>query len=248
MASRAEKRQQYKDSVYRDLQRIMDNHLHRERDPALKAQIRKVSEWQSARIGRTYDDIAKLDRYDLALAYFKDDMYGARDYSKRDADVKKVYPIVERIMPNRLFYILVFVMELNALSMELDEAQVLELRKMGAIDNFSAEDYATAYRNSASRADRQRQIDLVLQVGETLDKLAGKSYLGGFLKVSHKPAHALGLGELHEFLERGYQAFMKMHGAKAFIKLIRQREEAILDNIFTAKPEPFSIDKHSIEA
>lgn len=247
MASRTEKRQQYKDSVYRDLERIIQSHIRRNRDPELKEHIRIVSEWQSMRIGQTYDDVAAMDRYDLALAYFKDDMYGAKDYSKRDADVKKVYPIVERIMPNRLFYILVFIMELNALSMELDEAQALELKKMGVIDSFNADDYATAYRNSASREDRQQQIDLVLEVGSELDKLMGKNYLGGFLKLSHKPAHALGLGELHEFLERGYTAFMKMKGAKAFIKVIRQREDAILDNIYTAKAQPFEIDKQAIK-
>lgn len=246
MASRAAKRQQYKDSVYRDLKRIIESHIRRNENPELKEHIRIVSEWQSNRIGETYDDVAALSRYDLALSYFKDDMYGAKDYSKRDADVKKVYPVVERIMPNRLFYILVFIMELNALSMELDEAQAIALREMGKIDNFNADDYAEAYRTSASREDRQKQIDLVLTVGEELDKLAGKNYLGGVLKLSHKPAHGLGLGELHEFLERGYKAFMKMKGATAFIKVIRQREEAILDKIFTKQTEPFSIEKQPI--
>jgi len=151
MASRAEKRKHYKDSVYRDLERIIQSHIRRNNNPELKEHIRIVSEWQSQRIGQTYDDVAAQDRYDLALAYFKDDMYGAKDYSKRDADVKKVYPIVERIMPNRLFYILVFIMELNALSMELDEAQAIELVKMGVIDNITPDNYAEAYRNSASR-------------------------------------------------------------------------------------------------
>jgi len=246
MASRAEKRQQYKDSVYRDLERIIQSHIRRNGNPQLKEHIRIVSEWQSMRIGQTYDDVAATDRYDLALAYFKDDMYGAKDYSKRDADVKKVYPIVERIMPNRLFYILVFIMELNALSMELDEAQAIELVRMGAIDNITPDNYAEAYRNSARRDDRTKQIDLVLEVGSELDKLMGKNYLGGFLKISHKPAHALGLGELHEFLERGYTAFMKMKGAKEFIQVIRTREDIILENIYTSRANPFEVDKQPI--
>ncbi len=247
MASRAEKRKQYKDSVYRDLERIIQSHIRRNDNPELKQHIRIVSEWQSQRIGQTYDDVAAQDRYDLALAYFKDDMYGAKDYSKRDADVKKVYPIVERIMPNRLFYILVFIMELNALSMELDEAQAIELVKMGVIGNITPDNYAEAYRNSARRDDRKKQIDLVLEVGSELDKLMGKNYLGGFLKISHKPAHALGLGELHEFLERGYTAFMKMKGAKEFIKVIRTREDILLENIYTAKESPFELVKDAIK-
>lgn len=247
MASRAEKRKQYKESVYRDLERIIQSHIRRNNDPILKEHIRIVSEWQSMRIGQTYADVAATERYDLALAYFKDDMYGAKDYSKRDSDVKKVYPIVERIMPNRLFYILVFIMELNALSMELDEAQAIELLSMGVIDNITYDNYAEAYRNSASRADRTRQIDLVLEVGSELDKLMGKNYLGGFLKISHKPAHALGLGELHEFLERGYTAFMKMKGAKEFIKVIRTREDIILENIYTHKANPFEVEKVAIK-
>lgn len=248
MASRKELRQQYKESVYRDLDRCIKNHIKRNNDPLLKEDILKTTAWQSARIGKTYDDVAALDRYDMALAYFKDDMYGPRDYSRRDADVKKVYPIVERIMPNRLFYILTFIMELNALTMELDEKQALKLREMGALDAITDASYAEAYRSSASREERERQIELLLKVGQELDKLAGKSYLGGFLKLSHKPAHALGLGDLHDFLERGYNAFMKMNGAKEFIRVIRERESQIIEQVFSGASEPFRVDKKSIAA
>ncbi|MGM0564048.1 MAG: FFLEELY motif protein [Pseudomonadota bacterium] len=241
MASRKEKRQEYKDSVYRDLNLCIQHHILRRDSPELKEAVSKTAAFQSRRIGETYSDLAARPRYELAIDYFQHDMYGAKDYSRRDSDVKKVYPIVERVMPNRLFYILTFIMELNALTMQLDEAQATQLVEMGAIDDITPEHYAEAYRRSDNYEDRKRQIELVLKVGEELDKLSGKSYLGGVLKISDKPAHALGLGDLHDFLGRGYKAFIAMDGAGEFIRVIREREMKILDAIFNGEPEPFRI-------
>ncbi|EDY85521.1 conserved hypothetical protein [gamma proteobacterium HTCC5015] len=240
MSSRQDKRQAYKDSVYQNLNRCLQHHIMRRDSPELKAAVSKTAAFQSQRIGETYSDLAQQARYELAIDYFKHDMYGPKDYSRRDSDVKKVYPVVERIMPNRLFYILTFIMELNALTMELDEAQAKQLKAMNAIDDITPELYAEAYRRCDNYEARKQQIELVLKVGEELDKLAGKNYLGGVLKLSNKPAHALGLGDLHDFLKRGYHAFMAMKGAKEFIRTIREREMNILDAIYAGQPDPFS--------
>jgi hypothetical protein len=55
-----------------------------------------------------------------------------------------------------------------------------------------------------------------------------------------KPAQMAGLADLQDFLERGFFAFREMNGADAFLALLRERETAILNRIFSSAPEPFS--------
>ena len=55
------------------------------------------------------------------------------------------------------------------------------------------------------------------------------------------PARMAGLEDLQTFLERGFRAFRAMHGAREFLELIRGREMAILERLFSGAPDPFSI-------
>ena len=54
------------------------------------------------------------------------------------------------------------------------------------------------------------------------------------------PARAAGLAVLQEFLERGFSAFRKMHGAGEFLATIDRRERALMDAIFAGDDAPFS--------
>ena len=48
------------------------------------------------------------------------------------------------------------------------------------------------------------------------------------------PARAAGLGDLQRFLEKGFDTFKAMHGAKEFIALVGERERVLGLSIFTA--------------
>jgi len=47
-----------------------------------------------------------------------------------------------------------------------------------------------------------------------------------------KPAQIAGFGDLHEFLERGYDAVHSMGGLEEFLNLVVSRERRILDAVF----------------
>jgi hypothetical protein len=55
------------------------------------------------------------------------------------------------------------------------------------------------------------------------------------------PARMAGLEDLQDFLERGFEAFRAMGGAEDFLALVRARETAILNRLFSGAVEPFSI-------
>jgi hypothetical protein len=65
--------------------------------------------------------------------------------------------------------------------------------------------------------------------------------VGGTLKLMRRPAHLAGLGDLQDFLERGYASFRGMKGTDEFLATLRKRETEILNRLFSAKAEPFAI-------
>lgn len=56
--------------------------------------------------------------------------------------------------------------------------------------------------------------------------------------MMHGPAHLAGLGELHAFLERGFEAFRSMRDASEFLETIVERERAVAAAIFAGSALP----------
>jgi hypothetical protein len=99
-------------------------------------------------------------------------------------------------------------------------------------NTLSAATYGAAYRKADRRADRERQIDLIESLGQSLDRLVHKPFVGTTLSLMRKPAQLAGLGELQDFLQRGYQAFTKMGDAHEFLALVIGRERELLEALF----------------
>jgi hypothetical protein len=69
--------------------------------------------------------------------------------------------------------------------------------------------------------------------GHRLDALVHKPLVSRTLKLMRHPARLAGLSELQNFLERGFDAFRRMHGAQEFLATIRRRETTIVNELFS---------------
>ena len=200
--------------------------------------------WQSDRLARTYADLLDDARYRPAARFFLEDLYGPKDFSERDDEVARILPTMTRLLPVGAVHAFALAIELDCLSEQLDAALVGALRKGGAAEGrlvIDASRYAQAYRRCANKPERERQVALVGEIGVALDILARKPLIARAVKMMHGPAHAAGLGELHEFLERGFLAFRHMQGASEFLAVIDRRERRILEGLFAGVPDPFQV-------
>jgi hypothetical protein len=197
----------------------------------------ELKEWQARRLAATYADVAAQPRYRAATAFFLDDLYGAKDFSRRDQAMMRILPVMARILPQKAVETAALAIELEAVSESLDQRLAAALPP-GPID---VPGYAKAYRESSTRAEREHQIELTEAVGLRLDALVRKPLVSGTLKLMRQPARMAGLGDLQDFLERGFAAFRDMKGAEEFLALLRERETTILNRLFSSRPEPFSI-------
>lgn len=200
-------------------------------DAVFAARRQHLRVFQAARLARTHADLLASPASAQAAEFFLADLYGPKDLSERDAEVERILPMMTSMLPLSGLQTLLLAVEVDALSEWLDAAMVRVLgRKLdGDIDDAS---YARAYRKVGERTARLDQIRLIGETGAALDALARKPLLRGLLKMMHGPAQVAGLGELHAFLFRGFEAFRSLSDAEAFLETIVSREGALALAIF----------------
>jgi hypothetical protein len=188
-----------------------------------------VRSYQQLRMAHSHADLLKSERYGPAAKFFLTELYTTTDLAKRDADIERVIRILVKFLPDKAILTLVSALEMDALSERMDAALATTARKMQDDTRplkLDAERYATAYRAVGDFAARERQLALTEALGNALDKLSRMPLLLSLLKLMRAPAHAAGVGQLHNFLENGYAAFSHMKGGKEFIATIVSRERA----------------------
>lgn len=191
--------------------------------------------WQAGRFSHTYADLLAHPRYADAARFFLTDLYGAKDYSQRDADLGRILPRLVAMLPAAALSTLADAVELDALSEDLDAALARHLPDAAITEAR----YAEGYRRCGNRMQRERQIALVRHIGDALDRLTRVPMLETTLRVMRGPARLAGLENLQNFLERGFIAFKRMGGAAPFLDAIQTRETRLLERLFEGNPAPF---------
>jgi hypothetical protein len=228
-------KESYRDLLLTELDRS-ETIRARAEDAEFSEKRRLLRIWQAGRLGRTHQDLLESRRFRAAAKFFLTDLYGPTDLSRHIDDVRRIVPVMTRVLPDSGLATVAHAVELNALSESLDGAMVGALGdKVVAIDEGA---YAAAYRTIGRADDRSRQIDLIELLGKALDKLTHLHFIGMTLKMMRGPAAFAGLGELQAFLERGYSAFGSMRGgASVFVNLVVSRERAISVALFAGDDE-----------
>jgi hypothetical protein len=219
-----------------DLQAVTTERGHAAIDPAIAATRMALRQFQSARLANTHADLMADEETRPATLFFLDDLYGAADFTQRDADIERLVPIMERMLPVAALRYIAEAIELDALSESFDAEMASCLG-----ETFTQEKYLNAYRSVGCREDRVKQIDHVHSVGRALCELVRKPFIGSTLSAMRIPAKLAKLSSLQAFLERGYDAFKQMKKPENFVSAIVTRETKILDNIYSNKTKPFDL-------
>jgi hypothetical protein len=188
-----------------------------------------LKQWQADRLARTYADLLANERYAPAAGFFLSDLYGPKDFRSRDDELTRVVPVMVRVLPARALSTLLEAVKMDTLSESLDTDMVKALRAAGRSHDVDRDAYVAAYRSVNRRCDREQQIALVDKIGRTLDRLTHMPLIRISLRIMEGPAHLAGLGSLHSFLQRGFDAFSEMQGADEFLAIVTARETAMME-------------------
>jgi len=213
------------------LQRVQELRRNREADAGLRVGVNAVKQFQHARFRHDYAELLASPRYGEAARFFLDQIYGPADFAARDAEFERVVPLMARVLPDDVKYTLGNLIELHLLTEELDQQMAAGLSQ-AEIDERS---YRAAWLRVGRRADRERQLALLLSTGKALERYTRSKMLAATLRMMRGPAHAAGLGRLQSFLEAGMSAFAGMGGAADFLRVIEDNEARAIADFFCPK-------------
>ncbi len=220
------------------LARLFERHRALEAQPSavplLAQRLQELRQWQAARLAQTYQDLRRDPQFSQAVEFFLSDLYG-QDFSRRNLELSRVWRYLKGALPAAAVKVLEWAIELETLTLELDQAVVAQL-PAGPINRTT---YTAAYRAVGRPESRQHQIDLIMAVGERLSRVAKRALISLALRSAHAPAHAAGFGVLQDFLERGFAAFRSIGDAELFLQTIRTRETRLMQALLIGSEEAF---------
>jgi hypothetical protein len=209
-------------------------HLREQADAAGLAQaVHTVKQLQAHRFRATYTDFLSDPRHAPATRFFLEELYGEHDFRERDSQFGRIAGALERLFPEAVAQLAVDLAETHALTETLDHRLAMHwLAEDPAIP--PALRYVHCWQLTGQKAERERQLVVVLHMGTELQRLTRMITLRVALKMMRRPAQAAGLYALQQFLERGFDAFATMGNAGRFLAAIEQRERHWINTLFTA--------------
>ena len=230
------------DSIHAHLAQVEQLRAARQADAALAAQVTALKTYQARRFATTYADLLAHPRYQAAAQFFLDDLYGPHEFAQRDAQFNRVVPALVRLFPKAVVTTVAQLAALHALSESLDDATARHLQRQqppsqpqGSGLALDVRRYTQAWQATGRVADRERQIALTITIGQALEAHTRSRVLRTSLRLMRGPAQAAGLSALQRFLEAGFDAFGRMHGADDFLRWVGERERALAAALFSAE-------------
>ncbi|MCY7296575.1 FFLEELY motif protein [Alteromonas sp. a30] len=201
--------------------------------PALAA----LKEWQCDRLLASHYHLWEVERFQPAITFFINELYGPKDFTERDADIAKVVPKMEKWLPERAFHSLEVAIHLNTLSQDLDLALLDQLGSLLGIipsqkGTLNAAAYAQAYKACNNPRERALQLDYIEKLGADLAKVVKIPGISSILKMARTPAKTIGVESLQQFLEDGFSAFKKLGKVEDFMVPIITEERRISEALF----------------
>lgn len=207
-------------------------------DAGMRSAVAAVKRYQSQRFENSYRDLIAGGPYQAAAHFFLNELYGVVDYSKRDAQFARIAGAIESLLPRQAISTAVALARLHLLTEQLDFAMAGAWQSAPSCEKMAAT-YVRTWKAVGHREERERQLQLVLELGRDLSRLTRTPGIRLMLKVMRGPAHAAGLHELQAFLEIGFDTFAALArykgGTEAFLLLIEARESELIRALFDSR-------------
>lgn len=197
-----------------------------------------LQQWQRQRLANSFSDFMSQESCRPACDFFLRELYGGLDFLERDQDMEKVMPVMVKFLPGKVLMSLAAAFEVQAVSLEFD------MEMAGILTGCLREDldiaaYASSYRICGKRPLREKQINLIRQLGFDLLRLVDAPLVARLVRLLRGPAHAAGFGKLQHFLESGLASFRALEDPAYFIDTIYQREWLAMQKLFDGDDNPF---------
>ena len=133
-------------------------------------------------------------------------------------------------------------LEFNALTGELDEEMSLWLFEKMKVTEITNENYAEANHQANTYARRLRQIELILELSEGLDKNTKSRTIYGALKLARGPAKLGGVAGIHNLIFKAYSVLRRVQSPELLIAQIVDQERRYQQSLFMRQTESVGME------
>lgn len=209
-------------------------HLEYLDDANRLAQYERLTTWQHDYLLPFFSDLFGHEGYEAAIEFVVSDLSGT-GIASRDRDIERAAPIFIRLLPTSALQTLATGAEMNARILEINLALCRRLALDGDFPRSISEGAYHAALQQVATLDQCLEIIRILgKLGENLDRLVHVPLIGGTLRAMRGPAHAMGYGSLHTFLETGFTTFKAIPDVPVFLDLVLGRSVEVFEYAFAA--------------
>lgn len=199
----------------------------------LTSALHAIKKIQAQRFANTYQDLLRSQAHKDCAEFFLSELYGERDYSKRDEQFAKVAGTIELALPEAVISTTVSLATLHHVTETLDIAMAEHWAHNRSLPGPIR--YLHAWRELNCTAQRRWQLETVIVIGQKLGELTRQRGLRLMLKLMRHPAEIAGLTELQAFLETGFDRFLQLAKVKEtlseFLETIQTRESSWINTL-----------------
>ena len=175
--------------------------------------------------------------------YFLNRLYGGPDFDALAAQIARLTKYAhkaEKLIPENAIKTGTSGVALAILAVQLDEQVAIQLLKdYPAQTPLTDEMMRLTYLKLDQGTARLKQLDMLDELGKSLDKYMRSFMVYTAFKMCKGAAHKYNFDIMYEFMQDGFVAMKPLKSAEKFVREFTAVERQIIDKVHRGDPQPF---------
>lgn len=217
-------------------------------DVIFMARLTRLRHLQAVRLRSTHADLFADTRLTQALEFMLTDIYGGQHLLAVVDDIRRALPLALKLLPAKVMATSACALEAALITQELDEALTLQLGETldgDSSDNTLNAAYIAAYIALGCHDARQRQLQLIDELGGHLQRYIRSRLLQTTFKMVKRPALSAGFSALYNFMANCFSVMQPVPDVAWLLAELSGRETVIMQQLFAGVTTPFVLDRQA---
>ena len=217
--------------------------LNYHKNPEIYQRLQDVQAWQKQRMQRTHLKAFAEKQNILMAEYFLNRLYGGPDFdalAQQIARLTKYAHKAEKLIPDNAIKTGTAGVSLAILAVQLDEQVAIQLlQDYHPYEPLTDEMMRLTYLKLEQTQGRLKQLDLLDQLGKSLDKYMRSFVVYAAFKMCKGAANKYNFNVMYDFMQDGFLAMKPLKSAEKFVKDFTAVERQIIEKVHTGDLQPF---------
>lgn len=217
--------------------------LNYHQNPDIFRRLQDVQAWQKQRMQATHSKQFAEKQNVLMSEYFLNRLYGGPDFdalAEQIARLMKYAHKAEKLIPENAVKTGTSGVSLAIFAVQLDEQVAMQLLEdYHPHEALNDEMMRLTYLKLDQGQPRLKQLDLLDQLGFSLDKYMRSFMVQTAFKMCKGAASKYNFNIMYEFMQDGFLAMKPLKSAEKFVKDFTAVERQIIHKVHAGDPHPF---------